>query len=79
MRTPGVFRNVDSLGRVVIPAQYRQRLNISPGDVLELSVEQDSIILRKREEVCTFCGGNRELVLYMAKPVCRACIACLKG
>ncbi len=78
MRTPGVFRKIDSLGRVVIPAQLRQRLELQPGDTLELSLELEGILLKKKADSCVFCGSKEELVNHLTKPVCRNCIACLK-
>ncbi len=74
MRTPGMIRKVDSLGRIVIPATLRSSLGVESGDLLEMTVEGEALVLKKFSCVCTFCGGREDLVTYMDKPVCRQCI-----
>ena len=79
MKIPGMIRKVDPLGRIVIPAALRGRLNIQNGDLVEMTVEGDRLILGKFSSTCVFCGTNQQIVTFMDKPVCRSCIAKLKG
>ncbi len=71
----GMVRKIDDLGRIVVPAETRKLFHINEGDQLAISVENDSesIILRKLESVCTFCGSNREVHPYKGKAICGEC------
>ena len=79
MKTTGMVRQLDSLGRVVLPIEIRRTLDINTRDMLEILVEGNSIILRKFESACHFCGSSRELTPYREKMICRRCIADLKS
>ena len=58
VKSTGIVRKVDELGRVVLPIELRRTLNIDIKDSLEIYVENDSIILRKYEPSCIFCGSS---------------------
>ena len=55
MKTTGVIRKIDGLGRIVIPMEIRNKLNISENDPLEIHVEGTTISVKKYEPDCTFC------------------------
>lgn len=74
MKSTGIIRKVDELGRVVIPMEIRIALDIEPKDPLEIFVENNQIVLRKHEPYCIFCGSISENVLLNGKRVCKACI-----
>lgn len=74
MKATGILRRIDGLGRVVIPMEIRNKLNISQNDPLEIHVEGASIVLRKYEPDCTFCGNSKNVVEYKGKNVCTKCI-----
>lgn len=73
-RTSGVFRKVDGLGRVVLPAELRRHLGIDEGDFLEVGTDQGRIVLTKVEERCVFCGTAFDLRTYRDRKVCQGCI-----
>ena len=73
MRSTGIRRKVDDLGRVVIPVGIRRSLEIHEGDPLEVSVDGENIVLRKPADRCVFCGTETGLVAFRGKGVCRAC------
>jgi transcriptional pleiotropic regulator of transition state genes len=77
-RATGVSRKVDDLGRIVLPAEIRRSFDIREGDMIEIGVDQDSIVLHKRRNSCTFCGGSEGLRTYREHPVCTSCLAELK-
>lgn len=60
MKSTGIIRKVDELGRVVIPKEIRDMLNIVEKDLMEIFIDGDSIILRKYEESCIFCGNKKK-------------------
>lgn len=74
MKSTGIIRKVDELGRVVIPKEIRDMLNIVEKDLMEIFIDGDSIILRKYEESCIFCGNKKNLVTYKNKLICNKCI-----
>lgn len=74
MKATGMVRKVDELGRVVIPIEIRNKFNISEKDELEIYVDSSSIILKKYEPNCTFCGNTKNLTEYKGKLVCNKCL-----
>ena len=60
----GIVRRVDELGRIVIPIEMRNSLNISQKDPVEISMDGSSIILRKYENRCVFCGALRPAIRF---------------
>ena len=74
MKSTGIIRKVDDLGRIVLPIELRRVLDIAERDELEIFMENDRIILQKYEPACIFCGSSRELISYENKNVCRSCI-----
>ena len=79
MKTTGIVRQMDSLGRIVLPIELRRTMDISQKDSLEIFVEGDQIILKKYEPTCIFCENSRDIVSFKGKNVCPACLKELKG
>ena len=75
LRRTGVARKVDQLGRVVLPAEVRRHFDISPGDLIEIAVESDAILLTKVENRCVFCGETASLSEFSGKLVCGECVS----
>jgi transcriptional pleiotropic regulator of transition state genes len=75
MKSTGIVRKVDELGRVVIPIELRRTLGIDQKDPLEIYVDNDRIILRKYEPACVFCGNANEVINFKGKKVCQECLA----
>lgn len=73
MKSTGIIRRVDELGRVVIPIEIRNQFNIVEKDPIEIYVDGSSIILKKHELNCVFCGNTNNLVEYKDKLVCDKC------
>jgi AbrB family transcriptional regulator, transcriptional pleiotropic regulator of transition state genes len=67
MKSTGIVRKVDELGRVVIPIELRRTLNIEEKDALEIYVDEEKIILKKYQPnmTCQVTGevsdGNLKL------------------
>lgn len=80
MKSTGIVRKVDELGRVVIPKELRKVFNITEKDPLEIYTDQDNIILRKYESACgcVFCGNANKVTQYKGKNVCSECVAALE-
>lgn len=73
MKSTGILRHVDELGRVVLPIELRRSLEIEEKDLLEIAVENDKIILRKYQPACIFCGGEEDLLEHEGKRLCAPC------
>lgn len=75
MKSTGVVRKVDELGRIVVPIEIRRVLNIAVKDNLEIYVEGDLIILKKYHPACIFCEEAQNVISYKGKMICRNCLA----
>lgn len=73
MKSTGIVRKVDELGRVVIPIELRRTLGIDLKDALEIYVDEEKIILKKYEPACIFCGNAVNVHNYQNKLVCKEC------
>ena len=79
MKSTGIVRKVDELGRIVLPIELRRTLDIAERDALEIYVEGSTIILKKYEPTCIFCENSRDIVSFKGKNVCPDCLKELKG
>lgn len=73
MKSTGIIRRMDELGRVVIPIEIRNQFNIIEKDPIEIYVDGSSIILKKFEPNCIFCGNTKDLLTYNDKLICENC------
>ncbi len=78
MKSTGIVRKVDELGRIVLPIELRRTLNIGEKDSLEIFVDDEAIVLKKYAEYCVFCGGKGDVIQYHGKNVCVSCMENLK-
>ncbi|MBQ7714253.1 MAG: AbrB/MazE/SpoVT family DNA-binding domain-containing protein [Clostridia bacterium] len=74
MKSTGIVRKIDELGRIVLPIEMRNRLEIGPGIGVEIFFEDSSIILRKYLPSCIFCNETEGLIEYKGRKVCKRCI-----
>ena len=74
MKATGIVRKVDELGRIVLPIELRRTLNIDIKDPLEIYVDDNSIVLKKYQPACVFCGSSDDVKQVRGKSVCTNCI-----
>ena len=74
MKATGIVRNLDELGRIVIPKEIRKKLKIEQKDSIEIFIDGSSIVLKKFEENCIFCNGTKDLISFNEKLVCKKCL-----
>lgn len=74
MKATGIVRKLDELGRVVLPIGLRRQLDMDIRDVLEISVNEDSIILKKYVPKCVFCKSEEEVLERLGRHICKKCI-----
>ncbi|MCH5323718.1 MAG: AbrB/MazE/SpoVT family DNA-binding domain-containing protein [Eubacterium sp.] len=78
MKSTGIVRKVDELGRIVIPIELRRTLDIDIKDSLEIYVEDDRIILKKYAPACSFCNNASDIQQFKGKNICSECLEDLK-
>ena len=74
MKSTGIVRKVDELGRIVLPIELRRTLGIEENDRIEIFVDGESIILRKYQPACIFCDNAKDIINYKGKNICPDCI-----
>lgn len=74
MKSTGIIRKVDELGRIVLPIELRRTMDIAERDELEIFIENDRVVLQKYEPSCVFCGSSQGLRNYRGKNVCQECV-----
>lgn len=79
MKSTGIVRKVDELGRVVLPIELRRTLDLAEKDGLEIFVDGSTIILKKYEPSCIFCGNARDVQQYKGKNICPGCMGELRS
>lgn len=77
LKSTGIIRRVDELGRVVIPIELRNKFGITEKDPMEIYVDGTSIILKKYEPNCIFCNNSKNLIEFEGKQVCSKCAKAL--
>ena len=74
MKSTGIVRQMDSLGRIVLPIELRRTLDIAQKDSLEIYVDESSIILKKYQPSCIFCNNAKDVINYKGKNICKDCL-----
>ena len=79
MKSTGIVRKVDELGRIVLPSELRRVLNINIKDAVEIYVSGESIILKKYMPACIFCDSADEVSTFKGKNICKKCLEQMKS
>lgn len=77
MKTSGIVRKVDELGRIVLPVEIRRQLDIDKGTV-EIFADENQVYLRKYSPSCVFCGREEHLIEFEGKHICAGCVVKLR-
>lgn len=78
MKSTGIVRRIDALGRIVIPIELRRILQVDTRDELEIFTDTDAIVLKKYIPHCYFCGSSLDLHDYKDRKICSQCIKEIK-
>jgi transcriptional pleiotropic regulator of transition state genes len=78
MKSTGIVRKVDELGRIVLPIELRKTLDIEIKNALEIFVDGNMILLKKYEPACIFCLDAKDVITYKGKNICPNCMNELK-
>ena len=74
MKSTGIVRKVDELGRIVLPIELRRTLDIAERDSLEIYVDGSSVVLKKYQPACVFCDNAKDVISFKGRNVCPDCI-----
>ena len=74
MKNTGIVRKLDDLGRIVLPKETRKVLDMEEGTPLEIFVDGQTIVLRKYQASCIFCGEAADVTEYKGKKICKKCL-----
>jgi len=74
MKSTGIVRKVDELGRIVLPIELRRTLDIAEKDSLEIYVDGASVVLKKYQPACIFCDDAKDIINFKGKNVCPSCV-----
>lgn len=74
MKSTGIVRKVDELGRIVLPIELRRTLDIAEKDSLEIFVDGSSVVLKKYQPACVFCDDAKDVISFHGKNICPNCI-----
>lgn len=76
MKSTGITKHVDKLGRFKIPKELRTSLNIQPQDTLYLSLHntKKQIVFHKIEDTCIFCNSQKNIHVFKGKSICKNCL-----
>lgn len=78
MKSTGMIRKIDDLGRIVIPMEIRNALDLEKHAAMEIFVEGDNIVLTRHTTSCLFCGEKETPYYFHGKMICRNCMNELK-
>ena len=74
MKSTGIVRKVDELGRIVLPIELRRTLDIEEKDSLEIYMDGPSIVLKKFQPACIFCGNAKNVIHFKGRNLCEDCL-----
>lgn len=78
MKSTGIVRKIDELGRIVLPIELRKSLDINVKDPVEIFVDNERIILQKYSPACIFCGNVDNVAFFNGKRICADCLDAIK-
>ena len=73
MKSTGIVRKVDELGRIVLPIELRRTLDIEEKDSLEIYMDGPSIVLRKFQPACILCHTEKHIIEILGNNICPKC------
>ncbi|MFB6472989.1 AbrB/MazE/SpoVT family DNA-binding domain-containing protein [Paenibacillus glucanolyticus] len=76
MKSTGIVRSLDNLGRIVIPIELRHTLGIDPSDPMEIFVDGENVVLKKYQPGCYLCGSSEgKMTFFYGKTICNKCVS----
>lgn len=73
MKSIGIVRRIDQLGRVVLPKETRDAMELPEGTPMEIYTDDNTIVIKKYQPGCVICNSMDNITYYKGKPVCEEC------
>lgn len=74
MKSMGIVRKIDEVGRVVLPKELRDSMSLTNNeDAVEIFVDGDLIVLKKYAPSCIFCKSANDVFEFSGHKICPAC------
>ncbi len=77
VKATGIVRKVDDVGRIVVPVELRRVLDIENGDAVQFFVDGETVVLRRYDAGCVFCGRTEHVQEFGGRKVCASCMAAM--
>ena len=74
MKSTGIVRKIDQLGRIVVPKEVRDILDVPERTPMEIYIDGETIVLKKYTPDCLFCGRGDNLITFKGKHICKSCV-----
>jgi len=78
MKMKGTVRNMDQLGRVVVPKEYRKSMDLQDRDPMEVFLTDEGILIKKVQNECALCGSKERLLEFENRLICGKCMEKIK-
>ena len=75
MKSTGIIRKIDNLGRIVLPIEIRKMFDINKNTPIEIFVDGNNIMLAKKDvfNKCVICSSENNLESYKNVCLCDVC------
>lgn len=74
MKSTGIVRKIDNLGRVVLPIELRRTFDLNKEDPVEIFLDDEFILLKKYQPSCIFCNEASDVISFNGKLICKDCL-----
>lgn len=75
MKSTGIVRGLDKMGRIVLPMEIRRLLHlVDDKSYVEFYTEADTVILKKYAPACIFCDSADDMIEYGGMKICKNCL-----
>lgn len=78
MKNTGVIKCIDNVGRIKIPVELCNSLDIKTNDTIDFLQNEKKIILNKIYSNCIFCNSEKNILNFKNKKICKNCINMIK-
>ena len=79
MKSTGIVRRIDDLGRICLPKELRDTYGMGNGDAVEIFTDNHGIYIRKYAPGCKMCGAVQDVFTVSNVLLCRPCITKIAG
>lgn len=79
MKSVGIVRKIDNLGRLCLPVEIRRILGLKLNSPMEFYMDGENVVIRKYDPSCVFCGGVEHTVKFGEKLICPKCLNSIIG